>query len=82
MTRCEPSKPFCPDCLREDRAAGSAAPACSADVMGGRAAELMNLARFADDNGLRACGRALRNIAGAFADRADEIRKQNAGGEA
>jgi len=46
-------------------------------AMGGRAAELMNLARFADDNGLRACGRALRNIAGAFADKADEIRKQN-----
>ena len=59
------------------RAAGSSAPACSADVMGGRAAELMNLARFADDNGLRACGRALRNIAGAFADKADTIRKQN-----
>lgn len=61
----------------DEPAADSSAPACSADVMGGRAAELMNLARFADDNGLRACGRALRNIAGAFADKADEIRKQN-----
>jgi len=45
--------------------------------MGGRATELMNLARFADDNGLRACGRALRNIAEAFADKAAEVRKQN-----
>jgi len=46
--------------------------------MSGRAAELMNLARFADDNGLGACGRALRNIAGAFADKEAAVRKQNA----
>jgi len=63
---------------QRQRAAGSSAPACSADVMSGRAAELMNLARFADDNGLGACGRALRNIAGAFADKEAAVRKQNA----